>query len=61
MLSINGENDASAWAEHIKSALSENDRAKTASQMKNGCFNIRNSVAELENYYAACAAELDRA
>ena len=61
MLSINGENDASVWADHIVAALSENDRAKTAAQMANGCFNIRNSAAELENYYAACAAELDRA
>ena len=45
--------NADAWAEKIAS-VSNCDREAVASQMKDGPYNIRNCVKELEEYYDLC-------
>lgn len=45
--------DAESWANALL-LISETDREKIASQMKDGPYNIRNCVSDLEKYYDDC-------
>ena len=45
--------DAECWANALL-LISETDREKIASQMKDGPYNIRNCVSDLEKYYDDC-------